>query len=758
MSKYLHVAVAFILAIATATSWGGGQNRPPSVTLTAPANGATFTAPASITLTANASDSDGISQVDFYQGAMLLGTSKVAPYTVTWTNVPGGSYSLTARAFDKLGASATSAAISVTVSGAKVTVTSPANGATVYGDTVSVEGTFSGDAGTTIWIDNGNSSTLATQNGSNFSASVPLLLGPNTLNISVVRRDKTTDSTSLSFNGGNAPKIAFKLPETTAFEAPANIAFEVDAVSPTGTINRVEFLRDGALVATISSPPYRHVFTNQPPGSIQVTARAVDNAGNASYLTPSYIVVNAANALPTVNLTFPAANTVWQEPANITLTASASDTDGSISMVEFFQDGALLGSTNISPYSFALTNVTKGSYTYTARATDDRGGATTSAPVSITVTQPNALPTVTLTSPKDGDVYRVETEGSTAAITLEAVASDSDGTIAKVEFFQGSTLIGATTTAPYAVSWNNAGPGTHVLTVKVTDNLGATTSATVNVTVTSNETITYLHNDFAGNPLAATDINGAIVWKENYRPYGERLSKQPAADGNRQWFHGKSVDSDTGLSYFGARYYDTMIGRFVGIDPVGFDPSNTQSFNRYAYANNNPYKFVDPDGRSARAVVMFIPVLYEVARKAIYAGSAAITAWFANKALGDNADSSGAAPNTQSNGTSNVPPVPSDYVGDQSDPRAGTSNSGKRHTSGPLSPDNGGTGDAQKDFDHLTGGTGKPFPGTDSRSKNPGSLVGDNGIWIRPGTKKPGDGPRIEIPGNGNKLPETLHY
>ena len=110
------------------------------------------------------------------------------------------------------------------------------------------------------------------------------------------------------------------------------------------------------------------------------------------------------------------------------------------------------------------------------------------------------------------------------------------------------------------------------------------------------------------------------------------------------------------------------------------------------------------------------------------------------------------------NGTNSVPPVPGGYIGDQSDPRAGTSNNGKRHTSGPLTPGNGGTGDAQKDFDKLTGGTGRPFPDSDGRSKIPGALVGDNGIWIRPGTKNPGDGPRIEIPGNDNKLPETLHY
>lgn len=64
-----------------------------------------------------------------------------------------------------------------------------------------------------------------------------------------------------------------------------------------------------------------------------------------------------------------------------------------------------------------------------------------------------------------------------------------------------------------------------------------------------------------------------------------------------RWFAGKSQDAESKLSYFGARYYDPLLGRFMGIDPVGVDENNVHSHNRYAYANNNPYKFVDPDGR-----------------------------------------------------------------------------------------------------------------------------------------------------------------
>ncbi len=97
-----------------------------------------------------------------------------------------------------------------------------------------------------------------------------------------------------------------------------------------------------------------------------------------------------------------------------------------------------------------------------------------------------------------------------------------------------------------------------------------------------------------------------MVWKENYRPYGDRLNNQAASTNNKLWFAGKPYDTATGLSYMGARYYDPLIGRFMGVDPKGVDPENIYSFNRYAYANNNPYKYVDPDGHSPIDVAFLV--------------------------------------------------------------------------------------------------------------------------------------------------------
>lgn len=120
-------------------------------------------------------------------------------------------------------------------------------------------------------------------------------------------------------------------------------------------------------------------------------------------------------------------------------------------------------------------------------------------------------------------------------------------------------------------------------------------------------TVTYYHNDISGTPLVSTDAVGNVIWKENYKPYGDKLNPPKPSDSNGIGFHGRPHDDFTGLSYMGARYYDPSLGRLMGVDPVEFQEDNLHSFNRYAYANNNPYKYVDPDGKYA---FLIAPLMY----------------------------------------------------------------------------------------------------------------------------------------------------
>jgi RHS repeat-associated protein len=129
--------------------------------------------------------------------------------------------------------------------------------------------------------------------------------------------------------------------------------------------------------------------------------------------------------------------------------------------------------------------------------------------------------------------------------------------------------------------------------------LAATMALCCTDVVTAGETITYFHDDLLGSPVMASDSNGLQAWKENYRPYGDQLVDAAGNQNNKIWFAGKPFDDSTGLSYMKARYYDPTLGRFMAVDPASFSLENLHSFNRYAYANNNPYRFVDPNGEWA---------------------------------------------------------------------------------------------------------------------------------------------------------------
>jgi photosystem II stability/assembly factor-like uncharacterized protein len=97
------------------------------------------------------------------------------------------------------------------------------------------------------------------------------------------------------------------------------------------------------------------------------------------------------NTLPSISITSPAANFTTVALANIEISATASDAEGAISKVEFFNGSSKIGDDNTSPYNFTWTNVAAGTYSITAKATDAQGATTTSAAVSVTVTGTTAL-------------------------------------------------------------------------------------------------------------------------------------------------------------------------------------------------------------------------------------------------------------------------------------------------------------------------------------------------------------------------------
>jgi sulfur relay (sulfurtransferase) complex TusBCD TusD component (DsrE family) len=324
-------------------------------------------------------------------------------------------------------------------------------------------------------------------------------------------------------NAQAAPSISLTSPtDGQSHIAPASVSLSAEASDTDGTITKVVFYRDSTLIGTATSAPYSIIWYNAPAGTYSLTAVATDNKGGtttseARSLTvlPNQPPIVALNALD------PSLNHI--APASITLSAEASDTDGTITKVVFYRDSTLIGTDTSAPYSIIWYNAPAGTYSLTAVATDNKGGTTTSEARSLTVNV-NQLPMVALSAPDAGQSY-----AAPGTITLSAEASDSDGTITKVAFYRGTTLIGTAMSAPYSITWNNAPVGTYSLTAVATDNKGGvTTSEARSITVNVNQLPTVaLSAPDAGQsyvaPAAidlsaeASDTDGTIAKVDFYR-------------------------------------------------------------------------------------------------------------------------------------------------------------------------------------------------------------------------------------------------
>ncbi|WP_312706208.1 RHS repeat-associated core domain-containing protein [Stenotrophomonas sp.] len=107
-------------------------------------------------------------------------------------------------------------------------------------------------------------------------------------------------------------------------------------------------------------------------------------------------------------------------------------------------------------------------------------------------------------------------------------------------------------------------------------------------------TVTYIHTDALGSVVAESDANGNVIKRYDYEPYGAVVGGQ-VTDG--PGYTGHVSDSATGLSYMQQRYMDPQLSVFLSVDPVTSYDQPVGQFNRYRYANGNPYRFIDPDGR-----------------------------------------------------------------------------------------------------------------------------------------------------------------
>lgn len=119
------------------------------------------------------------------------------------------------------------------------------------------------------------------------------------------------------------------------------------------------------------------------------------------------------------------------------------------------------------------------------------------------------------------------------------------------------------------------------------------------------DVVSYYHKDHLNSSTVMTNASGGELERTNYAPYGTARAFTGTLTTNYR-YTGKELDAETGLYYYGARYYDPMIGRFISADSIVSDYYDPQDLNRYAYARNNPMKYVDPDGHVFKvATVLF---------------------------------------------------------------------------------------------------------------------------------------------------------
>lgn len=377
------------------------------------------------------------------------------------------------------------------------------------------------------------------------------------------------------------------LPASVGPGGQASFAFQVTAPSTPGSYNfQWRLLREGVewfgalssnVAVTVSAPPPHNdaqvMAVSVPPvmtqGQSYTVAVTMKNTGNTTWPAGS------AYNLGTTN---PYNNMVWgvkRAPVNNTVGPGQQIT-----------------------FSFPVVAPAAGSYTMNWGMVQEYiewFGPSSSSPV--TVNAASATPTISVTrTPATmiaGQSYSLVWSSSSATSLSRVCTSTGTGyTVSDAPAINGGasgTASAAWVGFPSACTWRATGAGG---------------TATFNETMTTNvapasDVVTYIHTDGLGSPVARTDAAGNLVSRTRYEPYGLTAAGATPTIG----FTGHVNDADTGLVYMQQRYYDPVAGRFLSIDPVTTDANTGGSFNRYAYSNNNPYKYIDPDGRNPLLII-----------------------------------------------------------------------------------------------------------------------------------------------------------
>ena len=555
------------------TGAGGGGNLLPQAKLTvSPSSVATV--PAIVSLNVEATDADGIvARVEYYNGADKIGETVLAPHTMNYAVLVAGEYQFRAIAYDNSGAPGPSPVVPVTAGMLnqnqlpKVTlVATPGSLAT--GGPVTLTATATDDDGTVASVKfYEGSSLLATL------TSAPYTYTYNTTTAKIYRfHAVATDNVGASSPSPEvpvavgqtqnaAPKITLSVnPGTLA--APGLVNLSATASDDDGTIQRVSFYVNGTKIIDVATPPYVTSYATTSNAIYKFTASATDDKN----LTTTTADVNVSvgqntNLAPKVALNVSTTQITF--PGTVSMTATASDDDGTISRVRFYQNGFLRKDVTTPPYTFDYTTTVPGVYKFKAIAIDNRNASTSTAEIDVTsgnAQQLNRKPAISLSLSSTLVM-------APATITLTANASDSDGTVQRVQFYRNGVKIGEKLASPWTFTDTITGTGQASYHADATDNVG-NSSATLPQVVT------------AQNPVAITVSGDADTWRLlNQATFGASQAEaaRVKALGITGWINDQFTKPMSG--YPSSRYNKVQLNETADCttrDPLGNNyPSNS---------------------------------------------------------------------------------------------------------------------------------------------------------------------------------------
>ncbi len=251
--------------------------------------------------------------------------------------------------------------------------------------------------------------------------------------------------------------------------APPTTAFSVKVNSTIRSVRQVSISGQQVLL-TLSSP----VFNGD---TIMVSYLKPTNnplqgvlSGLADNINNKPVTNKCINVPPSVEIISPLDKASFKANSNITFMANAMDPDGSVALIEFYAGNNKIGAMTQAPFTLALNNLSAGNYQIKAVATDNRNAQSTSSPVSITVyngkSEDNLPPVVEIVSRRrKSDKFELH-----SSVTLDAIASDPDGEVTKIEFYRDSIKLYEDDSPPFNYTLNNLETGKYSITAVATDN------------------------------------------------------------------------------------------------------------------------------------------------------------------------------------------------------------------------------------------------------------------------------------------------